>query len=193
MSDSILKIQIVAFTTTPNNETPNQLIKTFLSKYPHQILKEGNSLLTFNMKLPETNTRLKVLLYLVINLNKEYAGINDSICNVIFIDNELEESKQKFQDILAYIKEYCDESKKIFIITFRKTQSEDNVVLKKKQICAAIDNLKRIYEYNDIVLDKENDIAECMYNIMIYCKRIYEGETASQIKEEDQAKSCCIV
>ena len=193
MSDSVLKIQIVAFTTTPNNETPNQLIKTFLSKYPHQILKEGNSLLTFNMKLLETNSRLKVLIYLVINLNKEYSGINDSICNVIFIDSEYEESKQRYQDILTYIKDYCNESKKIFIIAFRKTHSEDSVVLKKKQLCAAIDNLKRIYEYNEIVLDNEDDIAECMYNIMIYCKKIYEGETACQIKEEDQAKSCCIV
>ena len=193
MAESILKIQIVAFTTTPNNDIPYQLIKSFLSKYPHQILKEGNSLLTFNVTLSETNARLKVLFYLIINLNKEYAGINDSLCNIIFIDSENEESKQKYQDLLLYIKEYCDESKKTFIVSFRKTKSEENVLIKKKQICSSMDNLKRIFEYNEIVLEETDKIAECLSNIMIYCKRIYEGETASQIKEDDQARSCCII
>ena len=193
MAETIPKIQIVAFTTTPNNDIPYQLIKSFLSKYPHQILKEGNSLLTFNVTLSETNARLKVLFYLIINLNKEYAGINDSLCNIIFIDSENEESKQKYQDLLTYIKEYCDESKKTFIVSFRKIKSEENVLIKKKQICSSMDNLKRIYEYNEIVLEETDKIAECLSNIMIYCKRIYEGETASQIKEDDQARSCCII
>jgi hypothetical protein len=188
MAETISKIQIVAFTTTPNNDIPYQLIKSFLSKYPHQILKEGNSLLTFNVTLSETNARLKVLFYLIINLNKEYAGINDSLCNIIFIDSENEESKQKYQDLLTYIKEYCEESKKTFIVSFRKTKSEENVLIKKKQISSSIDNLKRIYEYNEIVLEETDKIAECLSNIMIYCKRIFEGETASQIKDDDQAK-----
>ena len=51
----------------------------------------------------------------VLNLTREYTGITDVNCYIVFIDLEKNDSKEKFDLILNYSKEYCELTKKIYV------------------------------------------------------------------------------
>ena len=52
----------------------------------------------------------------VLNLAKEYTGITDVNCYILFIDLENADSKEKLDTILNYAKDYCELTKKIFVL-----------------------------------------------------------------------------
>ena len=52
----------------------------------------------------------------VLNLTKEYSGITDVNCYLLFVDLEKKDSIEKVQAIINYAKDNCKIGKKIFII-----------------------------------------------------------------------------
>ena len=139
------KIQLVAFSTNDTTDTPNDIINTFLSKHIHSILKQTRHTYGFQTELPGTNKQTKILIYSVLDLQKEYPGIKDINCYIIFIDTEKEESIQLFNDIIVYFREYCDTSKKIFVVAL-ETNDFSNPYLNKNDICGKLDENQLNYE-----------------------------------------------
>ena len=160
------KIQLVAFSTNDTTDTPNDIINTFLSKHIHSILKQTRHTYGFQTELPGTNKQTKILIYSVLDLQKEYPGIKDINCYIIFIDTEKEESIQLFNDIIVYFREYCDTSKKIFVVAL-ETNDFSNPYLNKNDICGKLDENQLNYEYNNMNLDDKNNVEEILLEMLV--------------------------
>ena len=99
------KIQIVAFSTNDNIQTPNDIINIFLEYNNHLILKKSRHAIAFSTNLANSSKTTKIMVCSVLNLAKEYTGITDVNCYILFIDLENADSKEKLDSILNYAKD----------------------------------------------------------------------------------------
>ena len=52
----------------------------------------------------------------ILNLTREYTGINDVNCYVLFINLEKQDSMEKLEEIISYARDYCELGKKIYVL-----------------------------------------------------------------------------
>ena len=112
MSDREQKIQIVAFSTNESNQTPNDILQILLDQYSHTIIKKSRHAIALTLVLPDSINSTKIMMCSVLNLTREYTGITDVNCYFIFIDLQNDNSKENFDLIISYLKDYCDLNKK---------------------------------------------------------------------------------
>ena len=187
------KLQIVAFSTNDNSQTPNDIISIFLGQQNHQVLKKSRQAIAFSLNIKNSTKTTKIMICSVLNLNREYTGITDVNCYMLFIDLENKDSMKKFLDIISYAKEYCRLSKKIFVLGMISGNEEDEVQINKSDITKILDNLKAKYEYNEINLSKIKEISDIFMDILDYSTHHSIHEDEDQIdKDAGQAKSCQI-
>ena len=185
------KIQIVAFSTNDSDYHPNIILKTFLENNNHLILKQTSLATAFTITLPETKKQTKIMICSVLKLNKDYTGINDVNCYLLFVDLEKEDIP-KFEYILNYIRENCDLSKKVYVLGMMK-KKEGKKYLNEEALKKYFDSFKIIYEYKEIISDEKNDISNTFMNIFVYClKNPISNEYNVDDKEGNQAGSCNI-
>ena len=119
MENNEKTIQIVAFTTNINTSqfsSPYEFIKTFLKYHDHVLLKQRVGLaLAFKAALPKSKSDTKIMICSVLDLLREYNGIKEVNCYLIFIDLENKDSKNQLNLILKYYLKYCNLTKKIYI------------------------------------------------------------------------------
>ena len=186
------KLQLVAFSTNDTTDTPNEIINIFLSKHTHSILKQSKHAYAFQTELPGTNKQTKIMIYSILDLQKEYPGIKDVNCYIMFIDTEKEESTQLFNDMIVYFREYCNTTKKIYVVAL-ETNDFSNPVLNKSDICGKFDENQLTYEYNTMNLDDNNSIEEIFLKILDYSLK-NPIKSASNTSQQEQVvdKSCNI-
>ena len=113
-------IQIVAFTTNTDSSqfsSPYEIIKIFLKYHDHILLKQRKGLaLAFKISLPKAKSDTHIMICSVLDLLREYNGIKDVNCYLLFIDLENRDSKNQLNLIIQYILKHCNLSKKIYII-----------------------------------------------------------------------------
>ena len=192
MSANEEKLQIVAFSTNDTSDTPNEILNIFLSQHTHSILKQSRHAYAFQTELPGTNKQTKIMVYSVLDLQKEYPGIKEVNCYIMFIDTEKEESTQLFNDMIVYFREYCNTSKKIYVVAL-ETNDFSNPVLNKSDICGKFDENQLTYEYNTMNLDDNNSVEEIFLKILDYCLK-NPIKSASNTTQQEQVvdKSCNI-
>ena len=110
------KLQIVAFSTNDTVQTPNDIINIFLGQQNHKILKKSKFAIAFSTMLKNQSKETRIMICSVLNLSKEYTGITDVNCYLLFIDLEKKDSLDKLKDIINYAKDNCRLSKKIFVL-----------------------------------------------------------------------------
>ena len=190
------KLQIVAFSTNETHQTPIDIINTFLEQQNHVILKKTRSAIAFSTTLSNSTKPTRIMICSIINLGREYTGITDVNCYMIFVDLEQETSKEKFDSIINYAKDYCELSKKVFILGMtnaNKTTEKTNIKITKDDITSFLENSDISYEYNEIDLSNIKEICDKIMNILIYSsKNAISGELMQQI-EKDQSGSCNIL
>ena len=130
MASSEEKIQIVAFSTNETQQTPNDIINIFLEQQNHLILKKSRHAIAFSTQLTDSSKSIKIMICSVLNLTREYTGITDVNCYLLFIDLEKEDSKEKFDLILNYAKDYCELTKKLYVLGMVSGNEEENILLK---------------------------------------------------------------
>ena len=190
------KLQIVAFSTNETYQTPIDIINTFLEQQNHVILKKTRSAIAFSTTLSNSTKPTRIMICSIINLGREYTGITDVNCYMIFVDLEKETSKEKFDSIISYAKDYCELSKKVFVlgmINANKTTEKTNIKITKEDIESFLENSDISYEYNEIDLSNTKEICDKIMNILIYSsKNAISGELVQQF-EKDQSGSCNIL
>ena len=191
MSKSDEKLQIVAFSTNDTYQTPNDIINMFLEEQNHVLLKKTRNAIAFTTSLNKSQNSTKIMICSILNLGREYTGITDVNCYLIFIDLTKETSKEKFESILNYVKDYCDFSKKIFIFGMINSENtEENKIIQKDEIIKSAGKAEIIYEYNEIDLSKKKEIFNTIMNILIYSSQNSISGEATEEKEEGQSGSC---
>lgn len=186
------KIQIVAFSTNESEHNPNDLLNIYLENNNHLIIKKTSFSTAFTTTLPNTSKQTKIMICSVLNLSKEYTGINDVNCYMLFIDLEKEDSKSKLEIILNYAKENCNLEKKMFVFGI-VTQKENRQYITKEEIQNDIDEAQIIYEYKEIYIKENKDICNNLENVFIYglSNPIKKGNKNDD-KDGEQSGSCNI-
>ena len=186
------KIQIVAFSTNDTQQTPNDIINIFLEKHNHLILKKSRHAIAFSTEISDGQKSTKIMICSVLDLTREYTGITDVNCYLLFIDLEKEDSYKKIDIILNYAKDYCELSKKLFVIGMISGNDDATKYIGKKDITKILDQAQLDYEYYEVNLSKANEVSSIILNVLLYSqKHSISGENEND-KEGGQAGSCSI-
>ena len=184
------KLQIVAFSTNETAQTPNDIINIVLGQLNHKILKKSKLAIAFSTLLKNKETR--IMICSVSNLSKEYTGITDVNCYLLFIDLEKADSIEKLKNIINYAKDNCRLTKKIFVLGMVSGNEDEEVKFSKLDITQILDEFKANYEYKEINISKIKEIAEIMMSIFEYSSIHPIDEDEEVEKGTDPAKSCLL-
>lgn len=183
------KIQIVAFSTNDTYETPNDVINIFLNKHTHSILKKSRHAIAFSTVLPETIKSTKIMVCSVLNLTREYTGITDVNCYMLFIDLEKEDSKEKVDSILAYAKDYCDLNKKFFVLAMNSGNKDAQQTITEADIKNTVEKFQKNFQYIQLNLEDTAKVSSAIMDIFIYSSK--HPISGSEIdKDAKNAGSC---
>ena len=184
------KIQIVAFSTNENEHNPNDLLNIYLENNNHLIIKKTSLATAFTTTLPKNSKQTKIMVCSVLNLSKEYTGINDVNCYLLFIDLEQEDSKSKLEIILNYAKENCNFEKKMYVFGM-VTKKNSKQYISKKDIENSLDEAQILYEYKEINIKENKDICNSFTNVFLYSLNnpLVKGKNNEE-KKDEQAGSC---
>ena len=193
MLDSEDKIQIVAFSTNESRHTPNDIINIFLEQHSHSIIKKNSQTLAFSTVLSNSAESIKVMICSILNLGRQYNGISDVNCYLLFIDLENEESKVKFESIINYIRNFCDLNKKIFVLGMIGGNNEEIKYINKEQIINTLKIAQINYEYKEININKIKEVSDIIMEVLVYAsENSIKDYTYQNEKEGDKGNSCAI-
>ena len=167
MSDYDEKMHIVAFSTNDTNHSPNDILQILLDQYNHSILKKSRHAMSFNLVLPKEKKTTKIMLVSILDLTREYQGITDVNCYIIFIDLQSIQSKKTFDSIISFLKFHCNLIEKIYVLGIVNNKGDTNQIMNKKDIKQIMDSEKFDYKYIELNLEKTKDVAESLLNIFI--------------------------
>ena len=184
------KLQIVAFSTNDSSQTPNDIINIFLGQQNHKILKKSKMAIAFSTQLKDKETR--IMICSVLNLSKEYTGITDVNCYLLFIDLEKSDSIDRLKSIINYAKDNCRLSKKIFVLGMVSGNEDEVVKFTKADVTQILDEFQAKYEYKEINLSKIKEISDIMEGIFEYSSHHPIDEEEEMDKEADPARSCIL-
>ena len=184
------KLQIVAFSTNDSSQTPNDIINIFLGQQNHKILKKSKMAIAFSTQLKGKETR--IMICSVLNLSKEYTGITDVNCYLLFIDLEKSDSIDRLKSIINYAKDNCRLSKKIFVLGMVSGNEDEVVKFTKADVTQILDEFQAKYEYKEINLSKIKEISDIMEGIFEYSSHHPIDEEEEMDKEDNPARSCIL-
>ena len=153
MADSEEKIQIVGFSTNDAIHSQNDILQILFDQYNHMIIKKSRHAISFSLVLPNKTNATKIMLCTLSDLTKEYPGIDDVNCYLIFIDLLYEKSKQTFDSIVSFLKNYCNLQKKIYILGIVTDNGETNQIIHQKDIKKIMDSGNFYYKYIKLNLE----------------------------------------
>ena len=186
------KLQIVAFSTNDTVQTPNDIINIFLGQQNHKILKKSKFAIAFSTMLKNQSKETRIMICSVLNLSKEYTGITDVNCYLLFIDLEKKDSLDKLKDIINYARDNCRTTKRVYVLGMISGNEEEEVQVAKLDITKILDALNAKYEYKEINLSKMKQISDILLEIFDYCSQHSIDEDEEIDKEGDQGRSCMI-
>ena len=161
------KLYIVSFSTNEIKYNPNLLIKLYLEKNKYSLLKSTLISTIFSIKFPNQEKDTKVMFCSILNVSREYLGIKDVNCYILYIDLESEKSKSKFELILNYAMEYFDFSKKLYVYgLLDKTKGKTKI--NKEDIIEYVEELYIPYEYKEINIKEIKEICDSFTEIFNY-------------------------
>ena len=181
------EIHIVTFTTNDKSHSSIDIIQILLDQYNHTIIKKSSHAIALKMVLAKRKKPTKIMLCEILNLTKEYPGIMDVNCYLIFIDLENDKSKESLDLIISFLKRYGDLTKMIYILGIVNNNKISKQIINKNDInkIMLFENLY-FYEFIESCLEKKVEVSKSLLNIFIKC--IKEGNEKE--KNNNQAHSC---
>ena len=184
-------IQIVAFTTNfdPNQfSSPYEIIKIFLKYHDHILLKQKIGLaLAFKTTLPKSKKETQIMICSVYDLFREYNGIKEVNCYLLFVDLENKDSKNQLDLIIKYFLKYCSLSKKIYIIGIYNSDSENiQKYINEQEIKEIFENsnIMKIM-YKEMNIEDTQKISDYILDIFVAVENIPTKRKISQENKEN--------
>ena len=187
MSDGEETIQIVAFSTDDINCTPNDIINILLEQYTHIVIQKTQHAISFTITLPNSVRTTKIMMCSLLNLTKEYKGITDVNFYFIFINLQNEHSKESFDSIVSYAENFCDLTKKIYVLGIINKENYTKQIINKDDIKKIMDSGKFNYEYIELNLLKKKEVADSLLNL--FNSESKESSIKTNINDK-KARSC---
>ena len=166
-------IQIVAFSTNINSSqfsSPYEIIKIFLKYHDHILLKQRIGLaLAFKTLLSKSKLDTQIMICSVLDLLREYNGIKNVNCYLLFIDLESKDSKEQLHLIIQYYLKYCNLSRKIYIIGLFNSYVENRKkIIDEDQIKEILTkaNINK-FVYKEMNIEDQQKISDMISEIFI--------------------------
>ena len=191
MLDSDDKLQIVAFSTNESRHTPNDIISIFLEQNSHSIIKKNSQTLAFSTVLSNSTESIKIMICSILNLSRQYQGINDVNCYLLFIDLENEDSKDKFESIINYARNFCDLNKKTFVLGMISGNNEETKYINKEQIINILKIGQINYEYKELNINKIKEVSEIIMEVLVYSSENSIKDYEYQKENEGEKSNSC--
>ena len=184
-------IQIVAFSTNINSSqfsSPYEIIKIFLKYHDHILLKQRIGLaLAFKTLLSKSKLDTQIMICSVLDLLREYNGIKNVNCYLLFIDLESKDSKEQLHLIIQYYLKYCNLSRKIYIIGLFNSYVEN----RKKNIDE--EQIKEIltkaninkFVYKEMNIEDQQKISDMISEIFINAESLPNKKKIKTDKKEN--------
>ena len=166
-------IQIVAFSTNIDSsqiQSPYEIIKMYLKYHDHTLLKKKDGLaIAFTAKLPNSSVTTKIMICSALDLSREYNGIKDVNCYLLFVDLENKDSKNQLNLIIEYFLKNCNLLKKIYIIGIYSSYVENfKKSIDEKQIKEMMDEAKiNKFSYIELDVEDNNKVSEAILKILV--------------------------
>ena len=186
------KLQIVAFSTNDQTQTPNDIINIFLGQINHTIIKKSRHSIAFSTDLKNTTKKTRIMIVSILNLTREYTGITDVNCCVLFINLEKDDSLEKLEGIINYAKEYCELGKKIYVLGMLSGNQDEVRCINKSDITKILDQIQVNYEYKEINLSKTKEVADVIMEVIDYSSKHASNAALSDERESTQGRSCIL-
>ena len=171
-------IQIVAFSTNIDSsqiQSPYEIIKMYLKYHDHTLLKERDGLaIAFTAKLPNSSITTKIMICSALDLSREYNGIKDVNCYLLFVDLENKDSKNQLNLIIEYFLKNCNLLKKIYIIGIYSSYVENfKKSIDEKQIKDMMNDAKiNKYSYKELDVEDNNKVSDTILEILVAVENI---------------------
>ena len=171
-------IQIVAFSTNVDSsqiQSPYEIIKMFLKYLDHTLLKKKDGLaLAFTAKLPNSSITTKVMICSALDLSREYNGLKDVNCYLLFVDLENKDSKNQLNLIIEYFLKNCNLLKKIYIIGIYSSYVENfKKSIDEKQIKEMMNEAKiNKFSYKELDVEDNNKVSDTILEILVAVENI---------------------
>ena len=187
-------IQIVAFSTNINSSqfsSPYEIIKIFLKYHDHILVKQRIGLaLAFKTLLPKSKRDTQIMICSVLDLLREYNGIKNVNCYLLFIDLESKESKEQLHLIIQYYLKYCNLSKKIYIIGLFNSYGENmkrNIDEEQIKEIFTKANISKLV-YKEMNIEDQQKISDLITEIFINVDSLPNKKKA----KTDNKENCLI-
>ena len=186
------KLQIVAFSTNDTTQTPNDIINIFLGQQNHTIIKKSRHSIAFSTNLKNSSKSTTIIICSILNLTREYTGITDVNCYILFINLEKDDSLEKLEGIINYAKDYCELGKKIYVLGMLSGSQEEIRCVNKADITKELDQIQVNYEYKEINLSNAKEVADAIMEVIDYSSKHSINGDSKIDREAAQGKSCSI-
>ena len=144
---------------------------------------------------PETSQKTtKVMVCSLIDLDIQYEGINNVNCYIVIIDLQKESSKEKLEQLVQFIQNCCETTKKFFLLGVKKVdddEEQNEIKVTKKEIEEKLDGLNLDYEYYELNADNSIEISDKIIEMFKFCFTNTLDEN-DDIKDENDSRSCFI-
>ena len=201
MSKDSFNFNMVCFTTNSDRFRPLSIMEKYISNSGYNNIKpkKDNNLL-FYYKLENNqykNNKILILTHEILNYEEE----KYDICNLcdsylIIIDLEKDDTYDKLDVIINFMKNICDLEKSIFVLGVYVDAKNTKKELDEENIIDYLDGHKLIYEYVESNIDSIKDLVKTIdFIIKEGIKKIERKikELDKNAKIESESKSKCII
>ena len=200
MSKDQFIFNMACFSTNSERFRPLLIIEKFMTNSDYDYMQKSDNALSFYYKLETDKSKQNKLLlsiYEILNFDEAQNDIctySDSY--LIILDLESDDTYEKLDTIINYMRNICDMEKGIFVLGVYEDVKNTKQELDEENIIEYLDGQKLIYEYVESNVDSIKDLVKTVDFILkegikkIEKKYILRGNKSNN---ESESKSKCVI
>ena len=200
MSKDQFIFNMACFSTNSERFRPLLIIEKFMTNSDYDYMQKSDNALSFYYKLETDKSKQNKLLlsiYEILNFDEAQNDIctySDSY--LIILDLESEDTYEKLDTIINYMRNICDMEKGIFVLGVYEDVKNTKQELDEENIIEYLDGQKLIYEYVESNVDSIKDLVKTVDFILKEgIKKIEKKYILRENKSnnESESKSKCVI
>ena len=200
MSKDQFIFNMACFSTNSERFRPLLIIEKFMTNSDYDYMQKSDNALSFYYKRETDKTKQNKLLLSVYEILNFDEAQND-ICTysdsyLIILDLESEDTYEKLDTIINYMRNICDMEKGIFVLGVYEDVKNTKQELDEENIIEYLDGQKLIYEYVESNVDSIKDLVKTVDFILKEgIKKIEKKYILRENKSnnESESKSKCVI
>ena len=200
MSKDQFIFNMACFSTNSERFRPLLIIEKFMTNSDYDYMQKSDNALSFYYKLETDKSKQNKLLLTIYEILNFDEAQND-ICTysdsyLIILDLESEDTYEKLDTIINYMRNICDMEKGIFVLGVYEDVKNTKQELDEENIIEYLDGQKLIYEYVESNVDSIKDLVKTVDFILKEgIKKIEKKFILRENKSnnESESKSKCVI